>query len=229
MNGLYLGLSVAYRLGKNYLKDEQLKQQLREETLAAELRFLKSQINPHFLFNTLNNLFALAERRDQPELSQGIAELANLMRYMLYDCQAERVPLEKEIRFLQSLIEIQQLRLDENDAVVIGLNIRGDYHGRTIAPLLLIPFVENAFKHGIAPPHSSVIRIDFEIMEEKLYFRVNNPVFAGLENELAQSPGIGLKNVRRRLALLYPERHELHIEEKEGSFMVTLELELGDL
>lgn len=228
LSGLYLSLSIAYRLGKNYLHDERLKQQLREEQLAAELRFLKSQINPHFLFNTLNNLFALAERKDQPELSQGIAELANLMRYVLYDGQAERVPLEKEIRFLESLIEIQQLRLDEQDEVVIGLNVRGDYQGRQIAPLILIPFVENAFKHGIYPPHPSVIRIDFEVSREHLRFQVSNPVFSDRENELPHPSGIGLENVRRRLALLYPERHELRVEQKGGIFTVELALDLED-
>lgn len=218
--------SFAYRFSKAWYKNERLKNQLTQEKLTTELSFLKSQINPHFLFNTLNNLFAIAERDHNQEVAHGIAELSTLMRYMLYDCEADRVPLEKELNYLKSIVEIYQLRIAEEDDVVIAFNISGNYTGHFIAPLILIPFVENAFKHGINYKESSFIRIDFEVMDGQLNFKVKNSSFELWQEDHKGHTGIGLENVRRRLQLLYPERHELEIGKTENTFEVHLKIGL---
>lgn len=230
LNGLLIilfgGLSTAYALGKNYIKGEQQKQQLRQEMLSAELNFLKAQINPHFLFNTLNNLFAIAERNQQAELSTGIAELSNLMRYMLYDAKADQVLLEKEIAYIRSVIEIQQLRLSEEDQVLIALNITGELHKQKIAPLILIPFVENAFKHGIKLHHDAFIKINGSLQGNAFTFTVVNSNFQNQKNDLDHPAGIGLENVKKRLDLIYPNQYQLDIQANADSFSVHLHLHL---
>ncbi len=221
---VFLGLSNAYVLGKNYWKNEQQRQQLKREKLNAELQFLKAQINPHFLFNTLNNLFALSERSNNPELSKGITALSNLMRYRLHDARANWVWLEQEIVHLKSVIEMQQLRLDEEDEVTISLNIEGDYSQKKIAPLLLIPFVENAFKHGIRLEEASFVKIHLVVDDREIRFCVSNSNFAKRHYDIKESSGIGLENVKRRLALTYPNQYDLQIEEGEDLFKVELRL-----
>lgn len=222
---IYLGLSSAYVLGKNYLHNERQKQALRQEKLKAELQFLKAQINPHFLFNTLNNLFAMAEKSGKRSLAEGISELSNLMRYMLHEANADRVPLSREIAYLQSVIELQQLRLDENDDVLISLNIEGDHSKHEIAPLILIPFVENAFKHGIYLQESSFIKINLQVDTQEIVFHLINSKFEQQLNDLQEeSSGIGLENVRRRLALIYPDSHDLQIINGNDTFEVKLSL-----
>ena len=223
----FWGLSCAYVLGKRYLKNEQLKQQLIQEKLAAELQFLKAQIHPHFLFNTLNNLYAIAAQSKHPELSRGIAELSNLMRYMLYEAKAKCVPLEKEIAHIKSIIEIQQMRYHEDDEIWMSFQINGEVGRKEIAPLLLVPFVENAFKHGIAPGLSSFIKIELNVTAKELKFVVSNSNLKKNNTDLDQHQGIGLENVKRRLALIYPERHLLHIEENEKLYRVSLNLEIN--
>lgn len=219
---IFWGLSTAYVLGKNYLRNERLQQALRQEKLSAELQFLKAQINPHFLFNTLNNLFAMAEKSQQQPLAEGISELANLMRYMLHEANADRVPLAREIAYMQSVIELQQLRLDEEDDVLISLNVEGNVTQQEIAPLLLIPFVENAFKHGIYLQASSYIKINLKTDGKQIYFHLINSKFDQQLNELQDSSGIGLENVKRRLALIYPDQHDLQIENRSDTFEVKL-------
>ena len=220
----FFGISIAYAMSKNWQKNERLKQHLIREKLSTELSFLKSQINPHFLFNTLNNLFALAERKNNPELSKGIADLSYLMRYMLYDCKADFVPLEKEIRFLKSLMEMYQLRIAKEDDVAIALNIKGEILGKKIAPLLLVPFVENAFKYGINFRQTSFIKIDIIVEEYRLFFKTTNTCFKNIKNVHRQHSGIGLENVQRRLELIYPNAYQLHYGERGKLFIVELEL-----
>lgn len=219
---LFLGVAIAWVLGKNRIQDEKEKKRLEKEKMAAEIRFLKSQINPHFLFNTLNNLYAIAEKSRNQQLSDGLMELSSLMRYMLHDGQAEWVSVEQEIKLIRSLIEIQQLRIAEEDDVVISLNVSGDIENTRIAPLILIPFVENAFKHGIDWKQKSFVRINLGVENEIIRFEIRNSVFAGLASGHEQNSGIGLDNVRRRLALIYPEAHTLEIEQQDQVYSVTL-------
>lgn len=218
----FTGISVAYFLGKNWWRNEQIRQQLAQEKLASELNFLKSQINPHFLFNTLNNLYALAERHGNDDLSKGITGLSGLMRYMLHDGRAERVPLEKEVHFIESLIEMQQLRLGEDDDVLIAFDVEGELKNREIAPLILLPFVENAFKHGIRFREACFIKINLKTEANALIFSVKNSVFEKTKNVHDEPNGIGLKNVKRRLELLYHGRHKLEIREEGSTFSVRL-------
>ena len=224
LNVLFWGLSAAYALGKNQVESEQLKSRLRQEKLESELNYLKAQVHPHFLFNTLNNIYALAEREESRETAEGIARLSGLLRYVLYDCKAERVLVEKEVDFLENVIQLQRLRLADDDDIAIAFNINGDYRGRRIAPLLLMPFVENAFKHGIDLKRSSFIRIDLEVTGDELRFRVANSSFNG--QEPGKTPGIGLQNVRRRLELLYPGNHQLEVTERDRIFTVNLQIPL---
>lgn len=227
LNLLFLAVSGAYVLAKNHIRDQKVNQQLRQEKLTAELNFLKSQVNPHFLFNTLNNLYTIAERGGDTELSGGIAGLAGLMRYMLQDAKADRVPLEKEVAYLQNVLEIHQLRLEETDNVLVAFNVQGALTG-AIAPLILVPFVENAFKHGIRYKENSFVKIDFRVTDNRLYFTVVNSLFPEIRSGLETPSGLGLENVKRRLALQYPDKHHLEIHQETTVFKVLLELELND-
>lgn len=218
--------SFAYRFSREWYKNERLKVRLVQEKLSTELNFLKSQVNPHFLFNTLNNLFAIAERDNNQEVAQGIAELSTMMRYMLYDCQSEYVPLEKEVAYLKSIIEIHQLRIAADDDVLIAFNIKGDYIGKKVAPLILVPFVENAFKHGINYKKSSFIRIDFNLEGGHLQFNVKNSNYDVHRQDHREHSGIGLENVKRRLELLYPGRHTLDIRQSENIYETLLKIDL---
>lgn len=220
--------ATAYRLAKDWWRHERLRAQLAEEKLSAELNYLKAQVNPHFLFNTLNNLYALAEREGSETLAGGIADLSGLLRYVIYDCRADYVLLDKEMQFLQNMVDMQRLRLDEEDEVLIALNISGPYNNKRIAPLLLAPFVENAFKHGIRYGQSALVKIDFAVAGSVLHFKVSNTNFSMDANQRAEKTGVGLENVRRRLSLLYPGRHQLVLEDKKDTFTAQLQLELDE-
>ncbi|MCB9296668.1 MAG: histidine kinase [Lewinellaceae bacterium] len=218
--------AFAYRLSKDWLRHERLRARLVEEKLSAELNYLKAQLNPHFLFNTLNNLYALAEREHHAPLSEGIANLAELMRYAVYDSRADQVPLAKELRFLQNMVEMQSLGLEEEDEVDIAFRVSGEYGRLVIAPLLLVPFVENAFKHGIRYGCQSAIRLEAGVEGNTLYFKAVNTVHGKQHRPHEENNGVGLEIVRRRLQLLYPESHHLETERREHSFSVNLKLEL---
>ncbi|MCB0550901.1 MAG: histidine kinase [Phaeodactylibacter sp.] len=223
---LFLSAAFAYRLSKDWWRNERLRARLAEEKLTAELNYLKAQLNPHFLFNTLNNLYALAEREGNAPLSEGIAGLAELMRYAVYDSRADYVPLAKELHFLQSMVEMQSLRLDEEDEVDIVFRISGEYDQLSIAPLLLVPFVENAFKHGIRYGRRSSIRIQVEVAEASLHFQVSNTLHSQAPPPHKERTGVGLENARRRLQLLYPNRHRLEAQCHGNTYLANLQLEL---
>lgn len=222
----FLFAAFAYRLSKDWWRNERQRAVLAKEKLAAELSYLKAQINPHFLFNTLNNLYALAEREGNEPLSEGIAGLSELMRYTVYDSRADYVPLVKELRFLQSMVELQSLRLDEEDDVDIAFRLAGRHDGLVIAPLLLVPFVENAFKHGIRYGRPSTIRIEARVEGHALFFRTSNTIHSEPNRPHENGAGVGLDNTRRRLQLLYPEKHRLEIKRGEALFSVNLQLQL---
>ena len=220
---LFLAISFAYAFTGEWFKSEHLKSQLQKEKLSTELNFLKSQINPHFLFNALNNLYAIAQHHEVEELSTGIEELSNLMRYMLYESNSDYVPLKKEIKYLHSFIEIQQLRIDEKDDFIINFEIKGNLDGISIAPLILLPFVENAFKHGISQTKTSIIHISIERHNNQIHFRTSNNTYRETNGNKDES-GIGLENVKRRLNLLYPNNHQLTISEKQDKYQVDLKI-----
>ena len=233
--GLHMGLfifytviSIAYTFTLEWYKNEKLRSQIAEEKLSTELNFLKSQINPHFLFNTLNNLYSIAQKYEVEEISTGISGLSNLMRYMLYESNAEYVSLTKEVKYIESFIEIQQLRHDDDDELIVNFEKKGDFSSVLIAPMILLPFVENAFKHGFSLSENSIIDLFLEVKDSRIHFRAKNKAFKQ-HTFSDKSSGIGLENVKRRLDLIYPDRHELNITQKDFTFKVDLSIEAYEL
>jgi len=219
-----MGISIAYFFLKEWTKAEQSRNQMQANQLSTELRFLKSQINPHFLFNTLNNLFSMAQAKGNDELADGISKLSGMMRYMIYDSNAESVPLSKEIAYLEDCITLNKLRYAD-DEVNVTFEHPLNPGNVTVAPMLFIPFVENAFKHGIAIGQTSGIDIAIIISNQKLIFTCENTIYRTIR-KIEEKSGIGLENVKRRLELLYPGRHTLQISEDNSHYNIKLELDL---
>lgn len=206
-----------------YRSEQQMKEVLLEKTI-TELSFLKAQINPHFLFNTLNNIYSLSLKKSD-HAPEAIIILSDMMRYVLNDAQRDTVDLEREIDYVSKYIELQKLRL--TDMVTIEYNVAGQPEGLAIAPLILMPFIENAFKFGISTAQHCVIQISIHVVGDKLQLLVSNGLF-GKDNLIEHSSGIGLVNARRRLDLLYPDKHNLSIEpEKDDKYTVHLDINLS--
>jgi two-component system, LytTR family, sensor kinase len=220
------GLAMAYFFLKEWAKSELRQTQLQANQLSTEIKFLKSQINPHFLFNTLNNLFSMAQAKENDELADGILKLSGMMRYMLYDSNEERVPLGKEIAYLQECITLNKLRYADEE-VLVKFDHPGQSTDVSIAPMLFIPFVENAFKHGVAIGQRATIYIAIAVSGQKLIFDCVNQDYSFIKKMEMQINGIGLENVKRRLQLVYPGKHQLRIKNESGKFMINLEIDLS--
>ncbi len=218
-----LAVSFAYRFTRDWIVNLSVIERLKAEKATMELAFLKSQVDPHFLFNTLNTIYALALEEQSPKTADAISRLGTLMRYSLHDSQVERIPLVKEVDFLEKYIALQELRLTDKNTVTFKADIQAGQDAK-IAPLLLIPFIENAFKYGVSPSEKSYVDIQLRAGEETLQFEVRNSVVAG--SGLTSGHGIGLKNARNRLQLLYPNRHKLAADIKENEYSVHLSVEL---
>ena len=216
ITGIY---ALLIKFAIDWFDAQKLKAELVTQNKASEMALLRSQVNPHFLFNTLNNIYSLVYKKSD-EAPAAVMKLSSIMRYMLYDATSDKVPLEKEIEYLQSFIELQKLRLKEKDFV--EMNIKGSPFEKTIAPMLLIPFVENAFKHGSKTGSSPGIRIQLSITPQQILFEVKNSIKSNLIIQKDASPGIGLHNIQRRLDLLYPGKHSLVITEDKNFFNVKL-------
>jgi len=219
------GLSIAYFFLKEWARNELVRNQLQAYQLNTELRFLKSQINPHFLFNTLNNLFSMAQKKGNDDLADGISKLSGMMRYMIYDSNAESVPLSKEITYLEECITLNKLRYAD-DEVLVSFDYPAQAGNTAIAPMLFIPFVENAFKHGVAIGQTSPIVITMALSNQRLIFTCENADHSATRKMTDEKSGIGLENVKRRLDLLYPGKHKLQIGEDDGKYIVKLEIDL---
>ncbi|CAM3785873.1 histidine kinase [Pontibacter korlensis] len=194
---------------------------------AANLDFLRSQINPHFLFNALNTLYGTALQENSERTAQGIQMLGDMMRFMLHENHQQKILLAREIEYMRNYIDLQLLRTSASPEIVIETNIEEVLDQKYIAPMLLIPFVENAFKHGISLKQKSWIRISLHCDQNKLYFDVYNSTHKKLENDPEKDKsGVGLKNVKQRLELLYPEKYELIIRETPEEYFVHLTIEL---
>jgi len=191
----------------------------------ADLQALRSQINPHFLFNALNALYATALREKSPDTAAGVQQLGDMMRFMLHDNLQDLIPMSSELDYLNNYIALQKLRIQESDSMVIDVHINDKDCSFLIAPMLLIPFVENAFKHGISLEQRSWISISLECAGGLLNFRVRNSLHTALANDTEQGKsGIGLQNVRERLQLLYPGRHELRYGPQADEFVINLQI-----
>jgi LytS/YehU family sensor histidine kinase len=219
-------VALSYSLIKYWIQNEKLKRVLLEEKLSTEMAFLKSKINPHFLFNVLNSFYAKSLKHNVPELADGIAKLAELMRYMVYETNEDKVALEKEIHHLKNFIQVYQLRIAEDDKVFINFNIEGDTKSVKISPMLLIPFVENAIKHGIDPKTKSIIDISLKVEAKNLYFKVSNTIHQGAYGLTDEPSGFGLDNLKKRLSILYPNTYTLETKEEKGYFISLLILQL---
>lgn len=217
-------ISTGYGFIAYLLQQEKKRQEEHQERLQSELSFLRSQISPHFIFNVLNSIVYLIRTRSAQAESVTI-KLSELMRYMLYDSDDDQVPLDKEIGYLQNYVELQKVRFEED--VDIRLSIEGDPGPQLIEPMLMIPFVENAFKHGVGLVDAPFIEIGLVVSEKGVYFTVKNKIAPGTPEDKDPSHGIGIRNVRRRLDLLYPGKHRLDISHEIGFFLVELEIELS--
>jgi len=225
-------LAASIKLLKHWYNIQTMNQILAKEKLEAELKFLRSQIHPHFLFNTLNNLYALTIKKSDksPEV---VLRLSEMLDYMLYECNEKMVSLNKEIKLIQNYIALEKLRYEKR--LKIELNIKGRISNRQIAPMLLFPFVENSFKHGVSKSaDKSWIKINLEINRGGLLFNIKNGLPpGGGEKNISGSEGIGLENVKKRLDLLYGRRYNLSINRTKNEYTVDLQIELdkniGDL
>lgn len=218
-----LASSTAYFMLLERQHTLKLNQERETENLKSELLFLRSQVSPHFMFNVLNNMVALA-RKKSDLLEPSLIKLSLLMRYMLYETDEQKVPLEKEIDYIQSYIDLQQQRFGKNVKVCTAFNNMGN--GNEIEPMLLIPFVENAFKHGTGIIENAQINIELKEDGGILQFVVSNR-YNDVSNESKdKNSGIGLNNVQRRLNLLYGKNHALLINKKDGWFTVSLQINL---
>ncbi|MEL6252465.1 MAG: histidine kinase [Bacteroidota bacterium] len=198
--------------------------QLQHEKLDAEMKFLKSQINPHFLFNALNNIYSLSILKSE-NTSENLLKLSDMLRYVLYECNAEKVPLQKEVEYIRNLIGLNMLKDSE------GLNVKSRFSEISshllITPLLFVPFIENAFKHSkIEQLDKGWIRLHLEEENGRIHFSLSNSM---PQEQLSKDKmgGIGLVNVRRRLELYYPQKHQLDILESDDEFRVQLEIDLA--
>ncbi|GAB3642514.1 sensor histidine kinase [Spirosoma arcticum] len=220
-----LGMSI--KLTKNWIQTRQRQQLLETEKLETELTFLKNQFNPHFLFNTINSIFFLIHKN--PDMaSNSLAKFSDLLRYQLYECNGYQISLGKEIAYLENFIELEKLRQNNNNAITVEIEpAYTDHLG--IAPFILMTFVENAFKH--VSKHSNQpnwITVKLELDGKQLAFKVANSTSPGRANPIVEYGGIGLKNVQRRLDLLYPDQYRLSVQREPNRFDVQLEITLTD-
>ncbi len=219
-----LACSIAYKTIRDKITADNLAKEKENENLKTELSLLRSQVSPHFMFNVLNNMVTLA-RKQSDLLEPSLIKLSSLMRYMLYETDEEKVSLEKETDYLQSYIDLQRQRFSKK--VVINVMLNPADRSYDIEPMLLIPFVENAFKHGTGLIEHPQIDIVLNAEKNKLHFMVSNKYDPASIEVKDKASGIGLTNVQRRLNLLYPKHHTLDINKKEGMFVVTLQINLA--
>ncbi|GAB3814937.1 sensor histidine kinase [Pontibacter rugosus] len=217
MPGIFLG-AVVWAFEAT-LEKERENRTLKQEKTQAELAFLKTQINPHFLYNSLNYLYSLAYPVSD-KLADAIIKLSDLMRYMLYESKDGRVELQKEVDYLHNYIDIYRLRFENN--FFVNFNIQGHVNGQRVPSLVLIPFVENALKHGVVDDATAPVNISLQLINNSLYFGVSNRIN---QSQKDHTTGIGLANIRRRLELLYPNQYTLETREDGKQYQTRLKLE----
>lgn len=212
---IYLVFTTLLKLSKSWYQ----LQRVEKEKLSIELNSLKSQVNPHFLFNSLNSIYSLALSKSD-QTAETVLELSNLLRYMLYEVGDDKVELSKEVEMLENYIELQKLRADQSTNITFSIS--GDPRHMKIAPLLFFPLVENSFKHGVKGV-SDAAYVDMQLdLSEGIEFKIKNNKGQVDDMEQGKYGGIGLENVKRRLALIYPEKHDFQVSETETDFEVKL-------
>lgn len=218
---LIIGFDTGLVLSVKWAQSEQKRIRMEKENVENQLAFLRNQVSPHFFMNTLNNIHSLIDF-DTTEAKDSIIRLSRLMRHLLYDSEAEQIPLQKELEFVQNYVDLMKLRF--SDKVNIQLDIPGQIPNKTIPPLLFTSFLENAFKHGIHIQGSSFVSISFKFVEENLVFEMKNSN-PGFQKE-KEHIGIGIENSSKRLNLLYGNRYSLEIDDGKEEFVLTLTLPL---
>ena len=220
---LVYGASFSFRFITKWQHDEALKKDLENEKIKTELNFLKQQINPHFLFNSLNSIYSLS-LTNSPETTESILKLSSILRYVLYKSNKSEILLQNEFEIIKDYIDLQKLRLTDN--VKINLDIKGDAKDYKIESFILIPIIENAFKYGTDNVLNSDISVIVEIINSKLHARVSNTIIPTIP-ENNEDKGIGLQNINRRLELLYPNEYKFEIIKLDDLFSVVIELTLN--
>ena len=221
-----IGLSTSVSLVQKWQKDEALRRELDRQRIDTELSYPKAQINPHFFFNTLNNIYALTNL-DVSKAQEALLKLSRMMRYVLYENQKNETLLSKEVKFIEDYIELMKMRLSTKVKLVV--HIDEPKEDLVIAPMLFLPFLENCFKHGVSSQRESEIQIKIELMGETVFFETKNHIFPiNPDSPEAKENGIGLVNTKRRLSLLYPEKHRLKFgkEESTNQYWVNLTINL---
>ncbi len=218
---LFLAIGTSIRVTEQWYSDDKKRKESENQKLIAELSFLKSQINPHFFFNTLNSIYSLAIRKSE-KTPEALIKLSELMRFLIYDSEKEFVPLKRELDYIKNYVELQKLRLMDN--VTVDYRIEGYYHDKELEPMLLLPFIENAFKHGIDSIKKCHIGISVKITDSFLTLSVENPVVRNVKSSNREQGGIGLVNSQKRLDLLYGSNHQLNIFQNNEFYKVELQL-----
>lgn len=219
-----IGLTSAIKMSVNWTKNIQKTKALEKEKLEAELGLLKAQIQPHFFFNTLNNLYALTLKKS--DQAPGIVQkLSELMSYLLYDCESELVSLSDEVKLIHHYLDLEKLRYGKR--LQLNVEMKGDFNGKKIPPFIMLPFVENAFKHGQANLSGVLIKISLLVETDHLQLMVKNPVAEPAQEGHEPKGGIGLKNVQRRLQLLFGTDYGLEVQNKHMEYQVILRIPLN--
>jgi len=218
---LIMAFSFGIWMVGEWIRTENKAKNLEAERVSMELSFLRSQLNPHFLFNTLNSIYSLALAKSD-FTADAVMKLSDIMRYITEDAKSEMVPLIREVAYMQQYVELQKIRLNEN--TIIDLQITGDIHSYKIPPLILMPFVENAFKYGVSAHEHSYIRIKLNAQAGNLQFKVSNLIIKKINSG---STVLGISNTRKRLEQLYPQKYRLEILEQQKMFIVNLDIQLS--
>ena len=222
-----IGIASQIRFFKLYLAQEKKEHQLIQEKLETQYSFLKAQVNPHFLFNALNNIYSMAVQKQQKDIALGLENLSGIMYYLTYESNAKLVSLKKEIDLLKNYMEIIQLRIEATDDTTISFNVEGGIANKEIAPVILLPLVENAFKHGIKPDQKCLVSIKLTIVKDTLQLNIKNTVFIYGDKELKEK-GIGLANVKKRLDLKYAGNYTLSNKESDNYYYTDLRIDLSE-
>lgn len=224
-NFIWIGAFGMVKLGVDWLSQRSRVERLEKEHVKSELDLLKSKMNPHFLFNGLNTIYGLSIKKDELT-SEAILMLSEIMRYVIYDCNADKVKLSDEAQYIQNYINFGKLR--RKNAENIHFTTKGKLKNKFIAPLLVIPFIENAFKHGYdSRTEDAWIKIELETQENEVVFRCSNSALKHKDHN-RNDKGIGIENIRKRLAILYPNKHNLILNNLSNSFEVELKLDLNE-
>ncbi len=227
---LLLIFMIIYSFITDFRKSQKQQLVLIQQRTQAELDALKAQVNPHFLFNSLNNIYGTAIVEDSPRTAESIQQLSGIVRYVMEESRLQTTDIQRELRFIDDFVELQRIRLPSQDNIEIKIDIEWDEKPAQIVPLLLNPLIENAFKYGISMQFPCFVRIRLRVQDGTLQLTTKNsvlPVVDSARTDLEKGTGLGLANVRQRLMLAYPDRHKLIVKEEDGSFLVDLTIKLS--